>query len=83
MGGRTSMNYSWFFTLHVLKPNGAYNGQKLTKLVRRNTAANTINTMPSVPVITFVKYNTAKTTAITVLIILSAFPMFFFITNSL
>ncbi len=49
------------------------------KLVSTNMAATTNNTMPKVPVITFVKYKMPITTAIISLIILSAEPMFFFI----
>ena len=65
--------------MHVLMPNGTYSGQKLMKLVSTNIAANTNNTMPKVPVITFVKYKMPTTTAIISLIILSEEPMFFFI----
>ena len=41
-----------YFDLQVFMPNGAYKGQKLTKLVSRNTAANTSRTIPKVPVTT-------------------------------
>ncbi len=37
------------FTLHVLIPNGAYSGQKLTKLVSKNTAPSINSTKPKVP----------------------------------
>ena len=63
----------------MLSPNGAYNGQKLTKLVKTNILANTTRTIPGVPGITLVKYNTAKIAAIVNLINRSALPMFFFI----
>jgi len=71
--------YFFSFIAHVLSPNGAYSGQKLMKLVSTNTPANTNNTIPKVPVITFVKYSVTTIAAITNLIILSAVPMFFFI----
>ena len=61
-------------------PNGAYNGQKLIKLVNRNTTLRIIKTKPSVPVIIFVKYKNAIIAAIITLVILSTEPMFFFIT---
>ncbi|HSN61902.1 MAG TPA: hypothetical protein VLR49_13260 [Ferruginibacter sp.] len=60
-------------------PKGRYNGQKPIKLVSTNTAPTTNKIMPNVPVIVFVKYNTAMIAAITNLNILSAEPMFFFI----
>jgi hypothetical protein len=60
-------------------PRMVYRGQKLTKLVSRKTPAATNNTIPSVPEIVPVKYKTAITAAIIVLIILSAEPMFVFI----
>jgi hypothetical protein len=64
----------------VLTPNSEYNGQKLTKLVNRKMTANASKTIAAVPVITFVKYNTAITAATSNLTILSVLPMFFFIT---
>ena len=67
-----------FFIGHVLRPNGAYSGQKLMKLVKRNTPASTINTMPKVPVTVPVKYKIPITAAINALTIRSVLPMFFF-----
>ena len=43
------------FLGHELIPKGAYNGQKLTKLVKTKTPATTSKTIPRVPVIVFVK----------------------------
>ena len=63
----------------MLIPNGLYNGQKLIKLVRANTMAITNNTIPKVPEMFSVKYNTAMTAATKSLMVLSAVPMFFFI----
>ncbi len=69
--------YSFF--LPVFNPNGKYKGQKLIRLVSTNTPARTSNTIPRVPEITPVKYNTATSTAIAIRIILSVVPMFDFI----
>lgn len=62
-----------------MRPSGIYNGQKLTKLVNKNTPASTRRTMPSVPLMVLVKKSMAITAAIRVRIVLSVFPMFFFI----
>jgi|JI91814CRNA_FD_contig_21_5705552_length_446_multi_3_in_0_out_0_1 hypothetical protein len=43
--------YFLFLVGQVLKPKGAYSGQKLIRLVNTNTTANTKSSMPSVPVI--------------------------------
>lgn len=69
----------YFFVLQVLIPMMAYKGQKLIKLVKRSTAPITTNTIPNVPVIVWVKYRTANTTANKIRMILSALPKFFFI----
>ena len=69
-----------FFIVQVLIPKGAYNGQKLIKLVKRNTPARTNNTIPKVPVIVPVKYNAAIIAAMMNRIIRSELPMFFFMT---
>lgn len=69
----------YFPFLFVLIPNGKYTGQKLIKLTVTNTAASTSNTIPNMPVMTFVKNKTAITTATSILIALSIVPMFFFI----
>ena len=63
-------------------PNGAYNGQKLIKLVKRNIAAKISATIPSVPGIVPVKYNIAITTANTTRIARSVLPIFFFMTTN-
>ena len=62
-----------------MRPSGIYNGQKLTKLVNKNTPASPRRTMPSVPLMVLVKKSMAITAAIRVRIVLSVFPMFFFI----
>ena len=66
------------FVEQVLKPNGAYSGQKLTRLVATNTPASTNKTIPSVPVIVPVKYNTATAAAMMTRIRRSIEPIFFF-----
>ena len=60
-------------------PNGKYKGQKLINDVRTNTAPSANSTIPTVPGIVSVNHKTANIAAITILIILSAVPMFFFI----
>jgi hypothetical protein len=45
----------YFLIPQVLIPNSVYKGQKLTKLVRVNTAAMAKKTIPTVPVIVSVK----------------------------
>jgi hypothetical protein len=67
------------FTLHVLKPNGAYSGQNPTKLVKTKTPAKASRISAIVPLITLVKYKRAITPATINLIVLSAEPMFFII----
>ncbi len=67
-----------YFLLHVLIPNGTYNGQKLIKLVNKKTPAKAINTIPRTPGIMFAKNKPATTAAIMILITRSAFPIFFF-----
>lgn len=69
-----------FFAGQLFKPNKVYSGQKLTILVTIKTPPNTSNIIPARLVTVWVKYNTLKTTASNKRIILSAFPMFFFIT---
>ena len=41
----------YFFTEQVLIPNKVYNGQKLTRLVKANTAVIATATIPKVPLI--------------------------------
>jgi len=65
--------------LQVLKPKGKYKGQKLTKLVTTNTAANASKTSPNTPVTVPVKYRAANIAAKTNLTTLSMLPTFFFI----
>jgi hypothetical protein len=45
----------YFFALQVFIPKGAYNGQKLIKLVSKKTTARIIKTRPKVPEMTLVK----------------------------
>lgn len=64
----------------MLIPKGKYSGQKLTKLVSKNTPPNTSKAMPNVSeVMIFVKYSATIMTATMTLAILSGEPMFFFI----
>lgn len=76
--GRTLI-YFFSFIEQVLKPKGAYKGQKLIKLVITKTPARISKTVPRVPEIVPVYASTPITTAISILIILSADPIFFFI----
>jgi hypothetical protein len=71
-----STYYSFFM---VLRPKGRYSGHIPTRLVRTNTPASTSKTIPRVPEMMCVKYNTAMVTAIRILTTLSIVPMFFFI----
>lgn len=50
-----STDYFFSFTGHELIPNGAYNGQKLIRLVKTNTPASTNSTMPNTPEMVSVK----------------------------
>lgn len=77
----TTKKNIYFFgsTGQVFIPKIAYIGQKLTKLVSTNIPANTISTMPNIPVIMLLKNKIATTTATIKRIILSVFPTFFFI----
>ena len=76
-----SLSYTSHAVLHVLMPTIAYNGQKLTRLVRTKTPPRTSRTKPSVPVTVPVKYRTANTAASRTRMILSAELIFFFIAN--
>lgn len=60
-------------------PKGRYNGQKLIKLVSRNTAAKITSTSPNTPETVPVKYNKAIVAARIMRMMRSAAPMFFFI----
>lgn len=73
----------FYSVLQVENPKGAYRGQNEIMLVSTNTAPNTNSTIPNVPVIVFVKYNTAMIAATTKRTMRSKFPMFFFITFDL
>ncbi len=53
------------------------------ELVSAKTAANTSNTIPKVPLMVPVKYNTNITNATMERMMRSRFPMFFFIMNTL
>ncbi len=70
----------FYFFLFVLIPKGKYKGQDPSKLVSKNITAITRRTIPNTPIITLVKNNTAIRTAMTILIVLSSVPMFFFMT---
>lgn len=64
-------------------PKGLYNGQKLTKLVSKKIKDNVNKTIPNVPEIVPLKYNTTIIVAIITLIILSVIPIFFFILTNI
>lgn len=70
----------YFLFLLVFIPRGKYSGQKLIKLVSKNTTARTNKIIPAVPVTFSVKNKKAIRAAIKILTILSMVPMFFFIT---
>lgn len=69
----------YYFDLQVEIPNGTYKGQKLMKLVAKKIPPKISRINPKVPEIVPVKYKTAITIAITLRMILSVEPMFFFI----
>ena len=73
------INNNYYLDLHVFNPKIIYSGQKLIKLVKRNTAATMSKTIPNVPVITLVKNKIPIINAIIMRIVLSTVPMFFFI----
>jgi hypothetical protein len=63
----------------VEMPTSEYNGQKLTRLVRTKTAANTKPTMPKVPLIVPLKYKNPIIAATAMRTIRSRLPIFAFI----
>ena len=63
----------------VLKPNKAYKGQKLTKLVRTNIPAAIKRIIPKVPEMIFEKKRMRMMTAIETLRTRSAVPILVFI----
>ena len=67
------------FRSQLLIPKGAYKGQKLTTLVNMNMPATINKIKAKLPEITLVKYKIPTKTANETLIILSRFPIFFFI----
>jgi hypothetical protein len=67
-----------YFTGQVESPTSVYNGQKLTKLVRRKTPPKTPTMMASKPDITFVAISNTIATATTIRTKRSTLPMFFF-----
>jgi hypothetical protein len=69
----------YFLVEQVLIPKGAYNGQKLIKLVRIKTTANVISTIPHVPLTVSVKNRVVKIAASTSRMMRSEEPMFAFI----
>lgn len=70
----------FYFSIFLVRsPAIIYRGQTPTRLVKMNIPDTMSRMIPAVPVITFVKYNTAIVTAIRILITLSAVPMFLFI----
>jgi hypothetical protein len=66
----------YFLVEQVLIPKGAYNGQKLTKLVRIKMTDNVISTIPHVPLTVSVKNRVAKIAASTNRMMRSEEPMF-------
>lgn len=74
------IQYRFFPLPHVLNPNGAYNGQKLTKLVSKNTTPIAIAIKAVVPLMISVRYKIATPIAMSILNTRSAVPIFFFIT---
>ena len=69
---------NYFFTWQVDIPKREYKGQKLKKLVTVNIPDKSNNTIPKVPLITFVKNKVTKIAEISNLIPLSTNDMFFF-----
>jgi len=66
----------YFLVEQVLIPNGTYNGQKLTTLVRNNTTDIVISTIPHEPITVSVKKSVAKIAASTNRMMRSGEPMF-------
>ena len=73
--------YFLSLTSQVLIPNGAYNGQKLMRLVNTKIPAKARSTIPNVPLMVSVKNNTPTMAAIINRITRSAVPIFFFMIN--
>lgn len=76
--GWISKKTEGYLVLQVDKPKMVYNGQKLIRLVAKNTPPRTKSTRPNVPLTVPVKYNAANTAAKMMRTTLSADPMFFF-----
>lgn len=71
--------FSAVLTGQVDTPSTLYNPQNPVNTVINAIAAIMSNIIPKVPSTILVKYNIARTAATMILIILSVFPMFFFI----
>ena len=74
---------NYFFVEQVLIPTNGYKGQKLTRLVNRNTPPSITRINPGVPATVPLKYKKANTAASNTRIMRSAVPMFGFIITSL
>ena len=72
---------NYYSLAQVRIPNGKYKGQKLTNAVRKNIPPKASSKIARIPVIILVRYKTAIATAISILMILSEFPIFFFIVS--
>ena len=70
---------NYFFVEQVLIPTSGYKGQKLTRLVSRNTPPRITRINPGVPATVPLKYKKANTAASNTRIMRSAVPMFGFI----
>lgn len=75
----SQLSFIYSLLLKVFSPKGIYNGHIATTLVSMNIPEKMSNIMAQVPDKIPAKYNTAMVTAISILITLSAIPMFFFI----
>ena len=79
-GLRRGTDYAVFSVLFcVVMLNGAYRGQKLTKLVRSNTNARTPSTQARAPVMVPLNTNTPRITAVMILTMRSAIPSYNFV----
>lgn len=77
------LHYSLSLDFLVEKPKGKYNGQKLMVLVIKNTAPRINKIVARSPAIILPRYKPTISTAITIRIVRSIKPMFFFIFTSL
>ena len=82
IGATTATYWVGSYCLCVLNLKGAYNGQKLIRLVSKKIPAKTSKMMPNAPITVPLKYNTAIMIASTARMMRSAVPIFAFMITS-